>query len=267
MGYGDEIMAAGHAQRVYDADPRSRVAICDKAGRPRWSEIWDGNPIVATPREVAAGEVTHRITNGVGCRPYLEYPFTHATGWKFTNWRACEHVGRLYLTSDELKRGESIRSRFGRFIVVEPSPIASSNPNKAWPDLRFARLVAECPDLCFVQLCHPEARPLWNVALVPVKTFREAAGILQFAAAYVGPEGGLHHASAALGVPAVVIFGGCASVKTTGYPTHINLESGGEATPCGKWIPCDHCKAAMLEITVETVVGALETVLASEVVG
>lgn len=267
MGFGDEIMAAGHAQRVYDEDPSRRVAICDVRGRPRWSEIWDGNPIIASPSAVAGGEPVHRIANAVGCRPYLEYPFTERGGSHFTAWRACEHLGRLYLTVDELNRGKAIARRYDRYIVVEPSPIATSNVNKAWPASRFARLVAEYPDVAFVQLMHPESKPLWNVALVPVRTFREACGILQYAAAYVGPEGGLHHAAAVLNVPAVVIFGGCMSVRTTGYPTHLNLADDGPETPCGRWVPCAHCRDAMDRITVDVVAGALETVLASEVVG
>ena len=43
-----------------------------------------GNPIIATPARVAAGELTHRITNGVGCRPYFEFAvYTSTTGWQF----------------------------------------------------------------------------------------------------------------------------------------------------------------------------------------
>jgi Glycosyltransferase family 9 (heptosyltransferase) len=267
MGYGDELLAAGHAQTVYDRDPSRRVAICDRRGRSRWSEIWPGNPIIATPAEVAAGEPVHRIRNATGCRPYIKYPFTTATGVHFTGWRARDHRPRLYLDASELGRGEAIARQYRSFVVVEPSPILKSNPNKIWPAESFARLVGMYPEIAFVQLAHPEARILCNVATIPVRTFREACGILRYAAAYVGPEGGLHHAAAALGVPAVVIFGGCMSVEATGYPDQINLADEGPETPCGRWLPCDHCRAAMAAITVETVAGALETVLAAEVVG
>lgn len=265
FGYGDELMAAGHAQTVYDRDPSMRVAICNLKGRPRWDPLWDGNPVIARPDAVFAGEPVHRIHNAIGCRPYIQYPFTHAIGWKFTAWRARDHRGRLYLDPRELDRGARTQERFGSFVVIEPSPIAASNPNKAWPADYFAQLVLLCPDVTFVQIAHPEARLLFHVVPVPVATFRDACGILQYAAAYVGPEGGLHHAAAALSVPAVVIFGGCCSVDTTGYPEHTNLADRGPETPCGRWRRCDHCARAMRAITPATVAESLRAQLRTEV--
>lgn len=265
MGMGDELMAAGQAQRVYDADPSRRVAICDAAGRPRWHELWEGNPIIATPAQVAAGEPVHRIRNAIGCRPYIRYPFTHQTGWTFTDWRASDHVGRLYLTEAELSDGRALAASIGPFVVVEPSPIKTSNANKAWGFDRFRTLVTACPEVRFVQLQHPEAIHLPGVTVVSVRTFRQACGVLAAAAAYVGPEGGLHHACAVLGAPAVVIFGGCCSVSTTGYPQHVNIADDGPGTPCGRWLRCSHCEAAMARITVDRVSGALRTLLAGHV--
>jgi len=262
MGFGDEIMAAGHAQRVFDADPSKRVAICDRNGRPRWDPLWEGNPIIAPPPRVEAGEPVHRIQNAIGCRPYIRYPFTHSTGWTFTNWRAADHVGRLYLTERELAIGVDVRNALGRFVVLEPSPIAKSNPNKAWGFDRFVALVRAWPSQRFVQFKHPDSKLVPCVTAVPVETFRDACGVLAASAGYVGPEGGLHHASAVLGVPAVVIFGGCTSVRTTGYPMHINLADDGPGTPCGKWVPCAHCREAMARITVEQVKQAMGRMLA-----
>lgn len=261
MGYGDELMAAGHAQRVFDADPSKHVAICDLYGRVRWDPLWDGNPIIAKPYQVQAGEPVHRIQNAMGCRPYIQYPFTRQSGSTFTAWRAADHLGRLYLTAQEQANGERVRKALGRFVVIEPSPISKSNPNKAWGFERFEKLVKANHSQRFVQFKHPDARIVPSVTAVPVQTFREACGVLASSAGYVGPEGGLHHASAVLGVPAVVIFGGCASVTTTGYPTHINLVDDGPGTPCGKWTPCDHCQVAMARITVDRVTRAMRRML------
>lgn len=255
-------MAAGHAQRVYDRDPSKRVAICDRHGRPRWDPLWDGNPIIATPHQVHAGEHVHRIQNAIDCRPYIKYPFTRSSGWTFTTWRAADHVGRVYLTDAERDKGADARKAIGRFVVIEPSPIKKSNPNKAWGFDRFVALVKACPSQRFVQFQHPDAKLIDGVTAVPVRTFREACGVLSASQGYVGPEGGLHHACAVLGVPAVVIFGGCASVKTTGYPTHINLVDNGPGSPCGKWVPCAHCEKAMARITVEKVRQAMLRMLA-----
>lgn len=262
MGFGDELMAAGHAQRVYDRDPSKRVAICDRNGRARWDPLWDGNPIIAPPHRVEACEDVHRIQNALGCRPYIKYPFTRSSGWTFTNWRAADHLGRLYLTEQEQANGAHVRQALGSFVVIEPSPVSKSNPNKAWGFDRFVALVKANPSQRFVQFKHPDAKLIKGVTAVPAPTFRDACGVLAASAGYVGPEGGLHHASAVLGVPAVVIFGGCASVKTTGYPMHINLADDGPETPCGKWLPCAHCQAAMAKITVEQVTQAMRRMLA-----
>ena len=64
----------------------------------------------------------------------------------------------------------------GPFVVIEPSPIAKSNPNKAWPREKFAGLVAACPDVRFVQLHHPESTSLDGVQQIGASTFRIACG-------------------------------------------------------------------------------------------
>ena len=65
------------------------------------------------------------------------------------------------------------------------------------------------------------------------------------------PEGGLHHAAAALGVPSIVLFGGFISPRQTGYPHQVNVFTGG--TPCGWRVRCGHCAAAMKKIEPERI--------------
>jgi hypothetical protein len=47
----------------------------------------------------------------------------------------------------------------------------------------------------------------------------------------------------------VVLFGGFIPPAVTGYNTHTNLTGG--AVACGSFLPCDHCRAAMLNIGVD----------------
>lgn len=259
MGFGDEIMAAGQAQRAFEADPSCRVAICEADGqRVRWHPVWLGNPAIADPGSVRRGERVQRIRSGIGCRPYLQYPFTRDTGWRFTDWRANDHRGRIYLTSSELEAGRRLQAQ-GGYVLVEPSLARQSNPNKAWYRDRWQDLVQACPGVRFVQMLHRDSEPLSGVALLETATFREACGVVASAAAVITTEGGLHHAAAALQVPAVVIFGGCASVQTTGYDGHVNLADPGP--PCGRYHPCAHCREAMARITVDQVVSALGSIL------
>lgn len=94
---------------------------------------------------------------------------------------------------------------------------------------------------------------------VVTETIREAAAVLSTARAAVLPEGGLHHLAAAMRLPAVVLFGGFISPKSTGYSMHRNLFTGKVA--CGNRRPCDHCAQAMAAISPESVFEELQTML------
>jgi Glycosyltransferase family 9 (heptosyltransferase) len=262
IGWGDEIMASGQAQRAYEANPAQRVAICDGAGRARWHVLWNGNPILAMPVAVRRGEMVTRITNAPGARPYLRYPFTHATGWRFTGWRANDHRGRIYLTPHEREMAARLRAQLGAFVVVEPCLSADSNPNKAWIWDRWEALVRTCTDIQFVQCLHADSRVLPGARTVTTASFRDACALLELADGLVTTEGGLHHAAAALWRPAVVIFGGCASVQITGYDGHRNLADTGPETPCGRYLPCAHCRDAMARIAIEDVASAVRRMTA-----
>ena len=254
MGQGDEILASGEAELLFRADPSRKVAICDKHGKPRWSDLWAGNPAIATPSEVEHGQPVQILRNGEGCRPYIRYPFTARRGMRFTEWRARDHVGRLYLTDEELERGLRLREEIGPFVLMEPDVKPTTTPNKAWGLERFAAVVKALPEVTFVRAHGDECQPFRPVRNIHTRTFREACGILAAAEGYVGTEGGFHHAAAALGKPAVVIFGGFISPRATGYLTHINIADKGPGSPCGTWQPCGHCAQAMARITVERVV-------------
>ncbi|HEX7455694.1 MAG TPA: glycosyltransferase family 9 protein, partial [Gallionella sp.] len=103
------------------------------------------------------------------------------------------------------------------------------------------------------------ARTLRYTNVICTPDFRRACAVLANAKAYVGNEGGMHHAAAALGIPAVVIFGGFISPQQTGYATQRNLTAGGK--PCGMRQPCRHCADAMAAITPEMVLNKLMEIM------
>jgi ADP-heptose:LPS heptosyltransferase len=249
MGFGDEIIAAGRAEKRARELGRP-VRIVDRLGETRWSELWNGNPAITQNPSAPA------IQDGPGCRAYIAYPFT-AAGHGYTDFQARDHRGHLYLTEKELERGREVAAR-GPFVVVEPWIKDGANANKRWPLDRWIELVSLLDGVRLVQLGPPTTRGLRDVEFVPTASFRDAAGVLAAARALVAPEGGLHHAAAALGVPAVVIFGGSPSVRATGYPEHLNL---GGTDPCGRWMPCEHCAAAMRAIKPTTVAAALRRLI------
>jgi len=267
VGWGDEIMAAGQARALQERDPR-KVAVMDAAGRVRWHPAWQGNPRIATPRAAGHGDV-QRLKNGPGCRPYVDYermrcefarvypgrPFTTKVlvsrlPWRFTDWRV--EPGEIYARR---------APRRGDVVVVEPHLKSGASPNKQWGWARWQDLVSRM-DVAWVQLGPPGTRLLNGVRHVPTATFLEACSVMSGARAAVLPEGGLHHAAAALGVRAVVIFGGRSSPANLGYDGHVNLfdPSNGES-PCGQSAACAHCARAMARIAPADVAQYLEALL------
>ena len=259
MGYGDEVVAAGQAQRIYEADHSMRVMICDQRGQARWHPIWEGNPIIATPADVATGDAFHQVVNGPNCRPYIVYPFTKETGWTFNREFHCrDHVARIYLTATERQRGVDALGRLGPYVLIEPF---TKHENFRWPMDRWEALIEACPGVTFVQHTHDDSLPVRG-AHPEVATFREACGLAASALAYVRSESGMCHAAAALGVPQVTLFGGCMDADVMGgYPGQECIVDNGHLTPCGSWNRCQHCIDAMAGITVKRVKAALNRIL------
>jgi len=234
------------------------VAICERSGAPRWHVLWEGNPVIAHPSELKKIPHTY-VTNGTGARPYIVYPFTRQTGWRYhTAWRARDHVGRLYLTDHDMRLGRSLPSPF---VVIEPNAKSDTTRNKVWSWDRYAAVVEAYPQIQFVQPLHKDSKPLPGVRTVTASTFREACGVLAASIGYVGTEGAFHHAARALHKLAVVVVGGAINWEVLGYPEHLGIVDDGPDSPCGSWLPCRHCAAALDAITVDRVVLSLKAFL------
>ena len=251
MGWGDEIIATGQAKAAHALDGR-RVQILDRHGKPRWHEAWERNPKIARPDE--RGDF-HGVVNSYGCRPY----HTAVTRERYSFRLDFRPVpGELHFTPQE--RDYAAAQRRPQ-VVISADLKQGASPNKHWGRKRwraFVELARRRYDL--VQLEGPGHPRIEFVRRIDTRTMRVACAVLATAAAYVGHEGGLHHAAAALGVPGVVIFGGFTPVELTGYPTHRNLGvSLGDA--CGLRTPCEHCARAMKAITPERVLAELDEVL------
>lgn len=253
MGIGDEIMASGEARKLV-AGTNRRVAIIDaRPGRQRhrWHEMWAGNPAIAAPGE--RFDVEHR--NHGGHRPYIESKGVHA--WQ---WRPYSPTpGEIFLSPAE----HALATIAAGKVVIQPCLRDGVVGNKQWGLDRWTQLVALAPDLPWLQIGAPGAPRIPGTAWHETRSFRDACGVLSGARAAVLLEGGLHHAAAALGVRAVVIFGGFISPAVTGYDSHRNLFMGGERYPlgCGMRIPCRHCADAMAGITPRQVLTELEVIL------
>lgn len=245
MGWGDELMAAGQARRIQLENPKAgKVIIRDRNGNIRQHEAWNDNPRILK-RSEAPGRTAVSIVNGPSVRPYIADK--SEMKWTWNEWEC--PVGEIYFSDLELKFAEAYSPQ----VVIEPNNKAKASPNKDWGIERWAGLVhlLKKAGLESVQLGPRGTRVIDGAALIETPTIRLACAVLAKAKVAVLPEGGLHHAAAALSVPTVVIFGGFISPKQTGYATQTNLFTGGK--PCGMRQNCPHCKIAMAAITPEMV--------------
>jgi len=228
VGIGDELMAAGRAQAIH-ARTGLTVRVVDHAGRPRWHEIWNGNPYLATDGQ-------YILRDCPGFRPYIRRFDGRRFHWR--RWRPSPAT--VVLTPEEEAFG---RSHVG-LLLVEDGLKPDAPPNK-----QYSRWDELLPLL-------PGAVRLRDLGV----NIRMAAAVMKHARAYVGHEGALHHLAAAFRVPAVVIMGGYVGPEQTGYALKNHRYLTGGAEPCGIRGDCPHCAAAMQAITPAMVRAALEEV-------
>lgn len=215
-------------------------------------QIFRDNPNVVAPGQEDLSPSKRWIPFFRGNRLY-----NHQAGDRWV-WNYDFHAapGEIFLSDEE----RQFAQRFpGDVVLIEPNVPAFKTvaPNKQWPVSRYREVAArlQADGATVAQFVYPAMKETIAGA-VPVKTpsFRHAMAALARAALYIGPEGGLHHAAAAVGIPAVVLFGGFIPPSVTGYATHTNLTGGGEA--CGSLKPCDHCRLAMKAISADQVLEA-----------
>lgn len=249
MGAGDYLMATAQVKSLY-AKNSTPVLVIGADGRSLWHEVFENNPkILRRP-----ARHMQRLVNGPGVRPYIAAKTARQWTWK--RWDI--QPGEIFLTDAERMFAEPYRGK----ILIEPNIKGTNEGNKAWVPDRWVQLAATRSD--FLQVGPASAPRLRGVQFARTDTFRLACAVMSVARAFVGTEGGLHHAAAALGVPAVVLFGGFISPDITGYPMHHNLFTGGKA--CGMRVACQHCRDAMSAITVREVAQHLKEILDGQAV-
>lgn len=246
MGIGDDIIATGLARGARARG--KRIAFGD--GRriiwgPHSRMVFEGNINVAPPgTETQAGiewidyYKGHRIYNKAGNGKWI---------WNY-DFRV--KPGELFLTEDD--RWWDVPDNL---VLIEPNvPAKPNGPNKQWPADRFAKVAAYLKDKGFTVRQFNYGRPVSVAPGLSTASFRKAVGLLEKCLFAILPEGGLHHAAAAIGTPAVVLFGGFCPPQVLGYDAHVNLT--GRAEACGSFNRCSHCEEAMRAISVDEVIDA-----------
>ena len=189
-------------------------------------------------------------------RQYIDTARSVAEKWAFKSDFVAP-VGSIHFSEEEKTFAREFRAKRGSFYVIEPNVKGSfSGSNKAWPFANWQEFM----DLegvygnqhPFLQLGPSQhSRQLSGVPFVHTKEgFRQALCILEASDGFLGTDGGLHHAAAALGKPAVVLWGHYTSPKNLGYSSHVNIWHEPEGSPCGTLGACEECDRAMANISV-----------------
>ena len=251
MGFGDAILATGHARPLYDK--AERIYFGTEKYAEYETDVYANNPHLGTPEQYKVDQANGFkdcafVENYMGHRPYVAHGGTTHVVWN-KEYRAPK--GDIYLTPDELRRGKALYGE--RYILIEPHTKNTVGGNKCWLWDRWQE-VADIlgRDHELLQNGTPKKK-LRGVRFVEMVEFRDALVAVAGAKLVVTTQGGLHVAAAALGVPAVVLWGEYAHPRNLGYEDHVNLYTGGDE-PCGRTVECAGCVQAMREITVDMVV-------------
>lgn len=243
MGLGDDLMITGEVKELAKSNLGTKYAVLLNNHNQRWSEVFVNNPHMATPEYVRSGAPVHWLSHRAG-RRYM----SGETKEKRIFTDIGPYPGELYFDRQEAARSSEERQTLGdNAVIIEPNLKPNASGNKDWGWHNWEKLVQILPNVNWVQLAAEGYKALPNVKVIRPPSYRDAAALISHSALCVLPEGGLHHAAAAVGKRAIVLFGGYVSPVQTGYNTHVNIFTGG--TPCGMKIPCAHCKMSMAAIS------------------
>lgn len=251
MGYGDEILGSGLARGAHARG--KKIAFGDGKKiiwSPFCSECYENNPNVAWPGQEKHGNVEW-IPFHVGSRHYSTLNAARDKWlWNY-NYRVTP--GEFFFSDIEQTLAKNIAPGF---IVIEPNLAWQKAVvvNKDWGATNYLELARRLMHRGYrlVQFKHKNTRrEIGGAEIIARPRFRECIAIMSRAALYVGAEGGMMHACAAVGLKAVVLFGGWSPPQVVGYPWHANIVGSDEA--CGNVNPCKHCREAMERISVDEV--------------
>lgn len=258
MGYGDELMALGRAETVYQILEKP-VAICGVSHHPRMHEVWKYHPAVDPKSEL-------KILDGPSARPYmLRWKRPGPISVFNPEYRA--RVGHMVLTDEERRQAADLLPD-RPFGLVEPIIRGRSSRNKDWGFKKWAQVVKDLPIPIYQFMVDGE-----KTKILPGGTgrtapsFRVASEIVRHATIVMTNDGGMHHLAASVGAPAVVVFGGFADPKITGYPFQTNFYADIEGSPCGNYGKCPHCVKAREMIKPEQVREAVMKILSEGLEG
>ena len=278
MEYGSDILATGEAKIICQENPEAKIAFGNpevlsqsEKGKTKlyWSEIFKNNPNILQPGENAEKIII--VPNYPKSRPFFNYAktkYAQFDGKKTTPYKVAYDpdyqvtCGELFFSDSEITEAEKL-------IENIESPIIFFDPyadilNKFWLPERWDDLIKQS-SYNFVQLTYDKHdEPLNGANQVSTKTFRQASAVLSAGVGrgiLLSVDCDLHHAAAALNMPAIVLWSHYSHPDNLGYDDHINIRWDAAGKPCGLRDACIQCQRSAEMIKVDDVNLAIEMAL------
>jgi ADP-heptose:LPS heptosyltransferase len=250
-GYGDHLMVSAVLEGLKAERREMRVHLA--VARP---EIFEGNPHVEHMVEVgrlkkAAPDVLERYLFLKARQPVerQKNPSGHLIDDMYAKIGVPlvnrPRQPRIYLTDAELayREKELAGLPHPRVAVVPHGKRHVKLPNKIYPGEQWeelARLLV-ATGWTIIQLGTRKEGPLLPGAVDFMDIgYRRSAAVLRHVDLLVCHVGGLMHLGAAMGTPAVVLYGAAEHPAISGYSTNRNLYVPIECGPCWMQAVCDH---------------------------
>jgi hypothetical protein len=252
IGIGDWLIASAQARYRYKQNGRKCVYIDPIKKETYWSEVFANNPYI--DRFPVEGEHYNLIPNHPANRPYIGEALPDRIIWN-RDFKAVP--GDIFLSEEESAWTPVEKP----YVLIEPNVKQKwlFSENKNWGFEKWQMLVDRNPQIPWVQPVYEDARRLRGVREVRTDHYRKGFALLAKSSLFIGTDGGLHHAAAALKVPAIVIWGHFTSPRMLGYEEQTNIWKG--LGPCGSLNLCKECKRVMKMISVADVESRLRSAL------
>ena len=165
---------------------------------------------------------------------------------------------QLFFTAREEENARKMLAPFSNVVIMHIH--SKTSKNHQWPIAKWEELVRELPEYTFIQIGHLNEPAIKGAIDWRGKTgLRTAFCLLKYAASFVGVESCFAHATNAVGLPGVVLFGDTAP-ETWGHSNNINVYKGISCSPCFYYLwgsTCPYGNECMNLIEVQEVKQAL----------